>query len=397
MASSWLLKIPRSDDSEGHVLLQVSHRDGHADLDLTLFATESEAVYKSKGKYRSHSNEAHVGSKPTNPASCSHCVCRGLAYQFIVRQKKLKDLRSSRYNGSDDEWEAILRHSFLSKQDSSIPPELKKGLEIVAAVSGKDDNRSLTISFRNRIDQITQKLGSIELKETEEEIQLFDWASSAVDRQGTSQEEVVNLQSKSENDQATITALQAQVADLVKAKREHEEQLISKFALLLNEKKLEIRNQQRILSTAKVDRKKLAQLRLTLDGTRKQPTGKKRRAETEAQDGDQEKDESDGFETMAIDHMPIAVGDARSSRETTPETETESEDGEAAGLLAKPTLAGEPSTSKPGNAKSETPPPPRALPFVKKGAQKKNEMTEAESPELLLGSDEETASEDDEL
>ena len=51
MASSWLVKIPRSDDSEGHVLVQVSHKDGHADLDLTLFATEGEAVYKSKGTY----------------------------------------------------------------------------------------------------------------------------------------------------------------------------------------------------------------------------------------------------------------------------------------------------------------------------------------------------------
>ena len=397
MASSWLLKIPRSDDSGGHVLVQVSHRHGHADLDLTLFATESEAVYKSKGNYRSYSDEVQVDSKPTNPASCSRCVLQGLAYQFIVRQKKLKDLRSSRYNGSDDEWEAILRHSFLSEEDSSISPELKKGVEIVAAVSGKDDHRSLTVTFRNRIDQITQKLGSIELKETEEEIQLFDWASGAVDRQRTSQEKVVNLQSKSENDQATITALQAQVADLVRAKSEHEEQLMSKFALLLNEKKLEIRNQQRILSIAKVDRKKLAQLRLTLDGTRRQPAGRKRRAETEAQDGDQEKDESDGFETMAVDHMPNAVGDARSSRETTPETETESEDGEAADLPAQPTLATELPTSKPGNGKRETPPPPRALPFVKKGAQKKNDMTETEFPQPLLGSDEETASEDDEL
>ena len=48
MASSWVLKIPRSDDDQSHVLIQVSHKDGHPELDLTVFATESEAVYKTK-------------------------------------------------------------------------------------------------------------------------------------------------------------------------------------------------------------------------------------------------------------------------------------------------------------------------------------------------------------
>ena len=313
-----------------------------------------------------------------------------------MRQKKIKDLRSQRYNGSDDEWEAILRNVFLSKEDSGISSELDKGLETVAAVSGKDDNRLLTITFRNRIDQITQKLGSTELKETEEEIQLFDWASVAVDQQRASQVEVVKLRTKSENDQTTITALQAQIADLVKAKREHEEQLISKFVLLLNEKKSKIRNQQRLLSTAKIGGEKLAQLRLTLEGNGKTRAGK-RKARPEAQDSDPEKDESDGFETMDIDHKPNAVVDAPSSRETTPETETESEDGDLAGQAATALLAVKSQTSKPSNARNETPPPPRALPFVKKGARKTNEMTEAKSPEPVLGSDEETASEDDEL
>lgn len=48
MAPPWVLKIPRSDENQGHVLIQASHKDGHADLDLTLFGTESEAVYKTK-------------------------------------------------------------------------------------------------------------------------------------------------------------------------------------------------------------------------------------------------------------------------------------------------------------------------------------------------------------
>ena len=317
-----------------------------------------------------------------------------LANQFAVRQKKARDLRSSRYTGSDEEWEIILRHVFLSTKDSAISTELRQGLETVAAVVGKEDTRVLTITFRNRIDQITQKLGSIELKETEEEIQLFDWATSAVDQDRSLQEEVSALRSKSEADQATITALQARITDLVKAKGEHEEQLISKFAVLLNEKKLKIRNQQRILSTAKVDEDKLTRLKLTLDGTERQPDRRKRRAEADVEASDQEKHESDGFETMDVDHLPNAVGDARSSRETTPETETQNED-EA--QPATSTFVAEPQNSKPSNAGSEAPPPSRSLPFVKEGAQKGIEVTKTRPPQPALGSDEETASEDDEL
>jgi hypothetical protein len=58
MAPPWVLTIPRSDDNQGHVLIQVSHKDGHADLDLTLFGTESEAVYKTKRTHWVSFNEA---------------------------------------------------------------------------------------------------------------------------------------------------------------------------------------------------------------------------------------------------------------------------------------------------------------------------------------------------
>jgi DNA double-strand break repair and V(D)J recombination protein XRCC4 len=393
MASSWVLKFPRSDDDQSHVLIHVSHKGGRADLDLTLLGTESETVYKTK-----RACILLVGKMIDFSQSISYAgYISRLANRFVVRHKKAKDLRNSKYAGSDEEWEAILRYALLSKQDIGISPELRKGLDTVAAISGREDNRTLTLTFRNHIDQITQKLGSIELKQSEEEIQLFDWAASAVDQQKLLQEEVSTLRGRSEADQAAITALQAQLADLVRAKQEHEEQLISKFALLLNEKKLKIRNQQRILSTAKIDDQKLAQLKLTLDGTESEPTRKKRRAERVAEDSDQGKEESDGFETMEVDPMPNALGDARSSRETTPETETETEDEGSTGWPAISTSAAESQMSKPNKAESDALPPPRSLPFVKKGAQKDDDVTKAKSPEPALGSDEETASEDDEL
>jgi hypothetical protein len=393
MASSWVLKFPRSDDNQSHVLIHVSHKGGRADLDLTLLGTESETVYKTKRAWVLLVEKITDFSQPISYTGDISCI----ANRFLVRHKKAQDLRNSKYAGSDEEWEDILRYTLLSKQDTGISPELRKGLDTVAAISGREDNRTLTLTFRNHIDQITQKLGSIELKQSEEEIQLFDWAASAVDRQKLLQEEVSTLRGRSEADQAAIIALQAQLADLVRAKQEHEEQLISKFTLLLNEKKLKIRNQQRILSTAKIDEQKLAQLKLTLDGTEREPVRKKRRSERVAEDSDQGKEESDGFETMEVDPMPNALGDARSSRETTPETETETEDEGSVGQPAIPTSAAESQMSRPNKAESDALPPPRSLPFVKKGAQRDDDVTKTKSPELALGSDEETASEDDEL
>lgn len=48
MAASWVLKVPRSDDDQGHVLIQVSRKDGRPDLDLTLLGTESSLAYSTK-------------------------------------------------------------------------------------------------------------------------------------------------------------------------------------------------------------------------------------------------------------------------------------------------------------------------------------------------------------
>ena len=47
--------------------------------------------------------------------------------------------------------------------------------------------------------------------------------------------------------------LNSQLKDLKLAKVQHENQLIASFVQLLNEKKLKIRNQQRLLASATVD------------------------------------------------------------------------------------------------------------------------------------------------
>ena len=50
-----------------------------------------------------------------------------------------------------------------------------------------------------------------------------------------------------------VRQLEEKLKQLSEAKRNHEEELLGKFAVLLNEKKVKIRDQQRLLRGSKVD------------------------------------------------------------------------------------------------------------------------------------------------
>jgi hypothetical protein len=264
-------------------------------------------------------------------------------------------------------------------------------------VDGTDPKRVLTIVIRNRIDEITQKLGSIDLKQTADEIQLFDWAGLAVDAQCTLQRETEALRTQTKSDQETIASLKAQINDLIKAKANHETQLLSKFALLLNEKKRKVRIQQRILSTAKVNKGKLEELKLIESTSSRGNAGhsKKRRAA-----GDAESSE-DGFETMKVDTPSHRQDDDHSSRHTTPDSETEGEaegDEPAADAVA-PSAQGTKTGKRTASSKEPptSPPPIRQLPFGKKGAKADAAVPKKGPSQPAPDSDEETASDDDEL
>ena len=62
------------------------------------------------------------------------------------------------------------------------------------------------------------------------------------------------LRSQLEEQQDAVAKLTAQLEELAHAKREHETALLDKFRLLLNAKKQKIRDQQRLLAGAQVDR-----------------------------------------------------------------------------------------------------------------------------------------------
>lgn len=150
-----------------------------------------------------------------------------------------------------EEWESILRHALLQHRLEIKDRQILKDLEVVASVGGNQ----ITIIFRRNISQIHQRLGEIVLKkDDEEEIDSISWVSTAVLRGNHLQDELSELQTRYDGQADIIKQLNEQLEDLIQAKKDHETSLLEKFRELLNQKKLKIRDQQRLLATSKVDR-----------------------------------------------------------------------------------------------------------------------------------------------
>ncbi|KAJ5381040.1 uncharacterized protein N7496_003468 [Penicillium cataractarum] len=374
MSAPQVLRIPRSDEPHSYVLVHVS-QTGQAPLDLSLTATEGE-----------------------NP------------YATSIQQSRLQALRGKNYQGSDDEWAYIIAH-VLRQPVSAENSSWSTGIEASANISGAGgDDQQIVITIRKRVQDITQRLGSLVLKHDEDqEIALFEWTSIATARADTLHSQVTSLTDRYREAEDTITKLTQQLADLMQAKTQHENQLVTNFAQLLNEKKLKIRNQQRLLASATADPAKVAEIQAAsgrpgeAPGTH--PSAKRRAAET----ADDEDESDDGFEQMDVDRKEADVK-ARYDQETedeeraTPQpledeegnTTTDDEDeAPATSQRSVPQRA----TVKPSEREAlpkEAAPPRRELPFTRRGpsAQAKPEP----QPELSAAG-EETAGEtdDDEL
>jgi hypothetical protein len=195
-------------------------------------------------------------------------------------------------------------------------------------------------------------------------------------------QELAAATARAEALEKSVDELKDQLADLIKAKEDDETQLLEKFCDLLNEKKLKIRQQQRLLATANVDPDKLANLGASQNTERKAKASRssKRKAKEEAPD-----ESDDGFEMMDVDdHVddeepqlePVDDLDTPSPDE---EIQTESDESDEEPLpVSKPKEKSLPTrgtrsqdAKKPTVQKNDEPPPPRRnLPFDKRKAAK---------------------------
>jgi hypothetical protein len=230
--------------------------------------------------------------------------------------------------------------------------------------------------------------------------------------------ELASFKSKFREQQETVSKLNAQLEELIDAKANHETELLEKFRDLLNEKKAKIRDQQRLLATAKVDPKRLAAVQASRKSSKKTAAGPSRTGKRKADNGpqieDNDEDDDDGFEKMDVDVVQVPNDSDQLDIETPDEDETEtaSEDDDEIVLQTKPPAANtqqaEKGKGKAGVGKSSNnnssrnknkqgqdmeddppkTPPRRELPFAKKN------QPQTKPP---VQDDEETASEDDEL
>ena len=304
-----------------------------------------------------------------------------------MRHRSLKKQRAKNYDGSDDDWSSLV--------SSVLDPATKvlehgrqtANLEVTCSISGKEPNRILSMTFNNKVEDITQRLGAIDLQETEDtdDVDLFGWTSQVVEERDSAQGELAVIRAQIKTKDDTVSSLQKQLDELVEAKAELEKQMLSKFALLLNEKKLKIRMMHRVLATAKADPHKLKDMEaLVGNDPATVAMRNKRSADNEGRDDDQ--DDSEGFETMEVD--PAADDkkepDSPASNNTTP-TASEASDEEDEEISGPVRLSSPPSRTV------------RSVTTQNKSSEKSNDQ-KAESSRLSVPvvDDEETASDESE-
>lgn len=355
-----ILRIRRTDGQNDYVLLNVS-QSGQKPLDLKLIGTE-------------HAQLFHAS----------------------LKESSVNNLQSSHFTGNLDAWKALLRYVLLHERPKASNAEAFQGLELVAAISGN----KLTITIRKNVGGITQRLGSIRLDEdTErEEVNGFEWADTAVANSDALRSELETLQASVSSQKDDVARLTQQLDDLVKAKKEHEDQLLQKFASLLNAKKLKIRDQQRLLHGAQIDPSAAEEVSSLRQDTGRRPAlsrrGKRRAddalAEPEAEDEEEEED----------------ADEAAAPQEETPppsDQETEDEDNFDEAPAARASTQRKSPVVKqkePSSMDVDEPgelPPRRELPFSRSARQTATQQQPQASASNQTAADEDDDETDDEL
>ncbi|KAI4252722.1 MAG: hypothetical protein LQ352_004119 [Teloschistes flavicans] len=314
---------------------------------------------------------------------------------FVIKHSRISKYRAKSNHLTDAQWESLLRSTLLqerTRQQGAEAEDASKDIELVATVSPEN----LRVTLRKSISGIHQKLGDITLPASPDtDINVLDWCDTAIVRADHLSTQSEALELKLAEQTQVVNKLRAQLEDLIQAKKEHEDTLLQKCAVLINEKKAKIRDQQRLLATAKPDpdtMKKVQSARRQQSGaaaagkgSRKASRGGKRKAsapisassndeygfedgvKVEEKDDEEEGEKQPDSEDVTPQHsdldetedeaseggedvVPVASGVKGKALEGT-------EDGSGIGNEVDPPIREE--------KKVEEMPPPRDLPFMK--------------------------------
>jgi hypothetical protein len=250
-------------------------------------------------------------------------------------------------------------------------------------------------------------------QDDEQAVELFEWTGIAVMRADMLEQQVSSLTSRYRLAEDTIHKLNEQLEDLMQAKTQHETQLVTNFAQLLNEKKLKIRNQQRLLASATPDPSKgevnqpkfsnyhtidrtaiVSEIQATIPEKEYGVAGQLHSTKRSAQ-GLSESEDSDGFEQMHLDTERTdqdAINDHDTDDERSTPQPLEDENNSTTDDDASPDNSAH---MKPVPQAKDTAPPRRELPFTRRAG-----GATTKTPSTMASEDaEETAGEtdDDEL
>ncbi|KAL5083384.1 hypothetical protein Trisim1_001488 [Trichoderma cf. simile WF8] len=353
MAASRVIKLPRDDDESTYALIQVIQK-GSKPLDVKLVGTEGEAPYV-----------------------------------ISLKHDRVASLQVPNCPVSESEWQTILQSLFSLQPVSDIQ-----------ATASIESEVSLSITVRKRVQGITQRLGSIELKHDENEgIELFKWCAETTDALAQSNVALAEAAAHAKELETTVKELKSQLDELITSKEDDETALLLKFRDLLNEKKVKIREQQKILAAGPIQSSQQASQRLQPPDTQPSRTpapSRPRKRKVQAAEASKKEPEEDEMEVDKIKVEPqdseqedtaedTASGDSDDDDDDDGGDDGDTRDDEArSGDNGRPGPA--PKAAPPPKKSAEQPPAPRSLPFAKKAAPAKAPATE-----------EETESDDDEL
>jgi hypothetical protein len=295
-----------------------------------------------------------------------NCPCTDADWENILtsmlRQEPVKDVQAT-----------------ASVQKASIAISIRKhvqGITVCAQPSDPFPSTSLHGPSADELNQ--QRLGSINLIQKEDEaIELFDWCGRSAEVAAGDKEALATATAKADELQRAVDELKAQLDELIGTKKDHEAELLEKFRDLLNEKKVKIREQQRIIAASSVDAKKLARSATPDAPAKGHKAGPSRTSKRKAAPTVIDEESDGGFEKMNVDSAP--ADEPQSGQQTTDDEETASEAGdEPAEPAPRPRYSersaavirmGQPPTGSTRAAKAkEDPPPKRDLPFARKKA-----------------------------
>ncbi|KAF2250491.1 hypothetical protein BU26DRAFT_264273 [Trematosphaeria pertusa] len=373
MEGRYIIPVEPANDGGEVVVVEVQQEGSHP-LDVRLVGCEGESPYVTQIKHR-------------NIAKLKH-----------------------KFKGTDHEWETVLFHFLLQKQPEGDGARILENVRMVYALKG--DN--IEISVRQDVKGIKVTLGEILLPRDDGfEFNPFEWAQVSAQAHSQTLRKLVDLKSRVSSEQDTIAKLNAQLDDFIKTKTETETAMLQQFMELLNEKKRKIRDQSRLLATAKVDKSAATTIKSTREETKPRRAGasraSKRKAPAKAPEPEEPEQLSDA-DQMEIDQAKAEEQDDEEEPEAvTPDRsdeETEAEEEGAEGAVASSALQTRDRSSEtaqsqstvaqpPKDAPSEAggPPPQRELPFGRPAMRSK--PPEKKPPPATADEDEET--EDEEL